>query len=99
MADPCCISQLGFSAGLLLRLCQLVVTGVLHELHGSGIAALVPVLGSVKESRTLELVGVPVPVTQEDVLPIGGLDESQKSSKELRVGWHLDRFIGLEIDC
>ena len=32
------------------------------------------------------------------VLPIGGFDESQKSSKELGVGWSLDRLIGLEID-
>ena len=39
-----------------------------------------------------------VPVPQKDVLPIGGFDESQKSTKELGVGGPLDRFINLEID-
>ena len=47
---------------------------------------------------TLELVGVPIPITQEDVLSIGGFHESQESAEELGVGWPLGRFIGLEVD-
>ena len=50
------------------------------------------------QNGPLELAGVAVPVSQEDVLSIGGFHQCQKPSQQLGVGWSLDGLIGLEID-
>ena len=50
------------------------------------------------QNCALELAWMSIPVPQEDVLPVGGFDQGQKSAKKLRVGGSLDRLVGFEVD-